>query len=70
MKSMKALRIMNGDANAVELLRQAITWEATRAWWHARQGHYEASADAEARANYYTKAYNELPSRAHRQVYR
>jgi hypothetical protein len=67
---MKALRIMNGDASSAELLRQAITWEATRAWWHARKGNYEASADAEARANFYTKQYNELTERTHRIVYR
>lgn len=70
MKRLKQLRILNGDASQADLLRQAITWEATRAWWHARKGNYEASADAEERANHYTKQYNELPDRAHRYVYR
>jgi hypothetical protein len=63
-------RVNNNDATMVELLRQAIHWEATRAWWLARNGDYEASADAEERANFYTKQYNELPERAHRYVYR
>jgi hypothetical protein len=70
MKPLKQLRVLNGDASSAELLRQAITWEATRAWWHARNGNHEVSADAEERADYYTKQYNELPERAHLYVYR
>lgn len=70
MKSMTALRVNNGDIPTVDLLRQAIHWEATRAWWHAREGNFEASADAEERANFYTKQYNELPERSHCYVYR
>ena len=70
MKGLKQLRVLNGDAPAVELYRQAIHWEATRAWWHARNNDYEASADAEERANFYTQRYNELPETAHRYVYR
>ena len=67
---MKTIRTIGGEATTAELLRQAIHWEATRAWWHARNGSLETAADAESRATYYAKQYAELPERSHCYVYR
>jgi hypothetical protein len=67
---MKPRRLKSGDTPTDELLRQAIHWEATRAWWHTRQGNPAVAVEAENRAAFYTEQYQTLPKMSHKYSYR
>jgi hypothetical protein len=57
-------------ATLVMVTTAAIIWEATRAWWHARQGNTAVAAEAEDRAAFYAKQYQALPEMSHKYSYR